>query len=188
MSSIMQSIWGKTQSLSCVCLFGTPWTVHCQASLSMEIFQARTLEWVFMPFSRDLPNPGIEPRSPSLQADSLPSEPPGEPKNTGMGSLSLLQGFFPTQEQNLGLVHCRQILYQLNYQASNVCVSCSVMSDSLQPHGQQLTRLLCPQVSPGKNTLVGCHCLLQPGKQFTAYIMLFLVAIMWSVQSCQTVL
>ena len=42
----------------------------------MEIFQARTLEWVFMPFSRDLPNPGIEPRSPSLQADSLQSEPP----------------------------------------------------------------------------------------------------------------
>ena len=44
----------------------------------------------------DLPNPGIEPRSPELQADSLPAEPPGKPKNTGVGSLSLLQQIFPT--------------------------------------------------------------------------------------------
>ena len=40
----------------------------------------------------DLPNPGIEPRSPALQADSLPSEPPGKPKNTGVGSLSCFRG------------------------------------------------------------------------------------------------
>ena len=46
----------------------------------------------------DLPNPGIEPRSPALQADSLLSEPPGKPKNTGVGSLSFLKGIFPTQE------------------------------------------------------------------------------------------
>ena len=51
----------------------------------------------------DLPNPGIETRSPALQADSLPAEPPGKPKNTGVGSLSLLQQIFPTQESNLGL-------------------------------------------------------------------------------------
>ena len=43
------------------------------------ILQARVLEWVALPFSRDLPNPGIEPKSPTLQADSLPSEPPGKP-------------------------------------------------------------------------------------------------------------
>ena len=60
----------------------------------------------------------IEPRSPALQADSLPSEPPGKPKNTGVGSLSLLQGNFPTQESNRDLLHCRWILYQLNYQGS----------------------------------------------------------------------
>ena len=52
----------------------------------------------------DLPNPGIEPRSPALRVDSLPSEPPGKPKNTGVGSLSLLQGIFPTQESNWGLL------------------------------------------------------------------------------------
>ena len=53
------------------------YTVH-------EILQARTLEWVAFPFSReifpgDLPNPGIKPKSPALQADSLPAEPPGNP-------------------------------------------------------------------------------------------------------------
>jgi len=53
-----------------------------------------------------------------LQADSLPAEPQGKPKNTGMGSLSLLQGIFPTQESNRDLLHCRQILYQLSYYMS----------------------------------------------------------------------
>ena len=43
------------------------------------ILQARILEWVAMLFFRDLPKSGIEPRSPALQADSLPSEPPGKP-------------------------------------------------------------------------------------------------------------
>ena len=43
------------------------------------ILQARILEWVVVPFSRDLPNPGIKPRSPALQADSLLSKPPGKP-------------------------------------------------------------------------------------------------------------
>ena len=46
----------------------------------------------------DLPNPGIEPRYPILQVDSLPFEPPGKPKNIRVGSLSLLQGIFLTQE------------------------------------------------------------------------------------------
>ena len=41
-----------------------------------------------------------------------------KPKNTGVGSLSLLQEIFPTQESNQGLLHCRQILYQLSYQGS----------------------------------------------------------------------
>ena len=43
------------------------------------ILQARLLEWVAIPFSRSLPNPGIEPGSPALKADSLPSELPGKP-------------------------------------------------------------------------------------------------------------
>ena len=67
---------------------------------------------------RVLPNPGIEPRSPSLQADSLLAEPQGKPKNTEVGSLSLLQQIFPTQESNRGLLHCRWVLYQLSYQGT----------------------------------------------------------------------
>ena len=66
----------------------------------------------------DLPNPGIEPRSPTLQADSLLTKPPWKPKNTGVSSLSLLQGIFLTQESNWGLLHCRWILYQLSHQGS----------------------------------------------------------------------
>ena len=62
-------------------LCATPWTVAHQAPLSMGIFQARILEWVAIPSSGDLPNPGIKPKSPALQADSLPSEVPGKPIN-----------------------------------------------------------------------------------------------------------
>jgi len=50
--------------------------------------------------------------------DSLPAEPQGKLKNTGVGGLSLLQRIFLTQELNQGLPHCRQILYQLSYQGS----------------------------------------------------------------------
>ena len=64
----------------------------------------------------DLPSPGVELESPALQKDSLPSEPPGKPKNTGVGSLFLLQGIFPSQELNWSFLHCRWILHQLNYQ------------------------------------------------------------------------
>ena len=77
------------------------------------ILQARILEWVAFFFSRAFPNPGVKPRSPTLQADSLPAEPQGKPKDTEVGSLSLLQQIFLTQELKLGLLHCRQILYQL---------------------------------------------------------------------------
>ena len=78
--------------------------------------------WSGQPFpsSGYLPNPGMEPRSPALQADSLPAEPPRKAKNTGMGSLSLLQRIFPTQEWNQGLLHCRQILYQLSYREAHI--------------------------------------------------------------------
>ena len=67
------------------------------------------------PTPGDLSNPVIETRFPALQENSLLSESPGKPKNTGVGSLSLLQGIFPTQRSNWGLLHCRQILYQLSY-------------------------------------------------------------------------
>jgi len=73
--------------------------------------------WPF-PSTRDLLNPRIEPRPPALQANSLSAEPQGKLKNTGVSSLSLLQQIFPTQESNWGLLHYRQILYQLSYEGS----------------------------------------------------------------------
>ena len=60
-------------------LFETPWTVALQAPLSMGF--SRQEYWSGLPFSSpgDLSNPGIGPRSPALQADSLPAEPQGNP-------------------------------------------------------------------------------------------------------------
>ena len=68
----------KVKSLSPVRLFGTPWTVAYQAPPSVGF--SRQEYWSGLPFPSpgDLPNPGIEPRSPPLLADALPSEPPGE--------------------------------------------------------------------------------------------------------------
>ena len=59
-------------------IFVTPWTAAGQACLSMKF--SRREHWSGLPFpsTRDLPDPGIEPRSPILQVDSLPSEPPGK--------------------------------------------------------------------------------------------------------------
>ena len=82
-----------------------------------RIFLARIPEWVAILFSRGSSQPRIKPRSPALQVDSLSAEPPGKPRNTGVGSLSLLQWIFPTQGSNGGLLHCRSsVLYQLSYQ------------------------------------------------------------------------
>ena len=59
------------------------WTVACQAPLSMGILQAGILEWVAKPSSRRSSQPRIKPRSSTLQADSLPSEPPGKLRSYG---------------------------------------------------------------------------------------------------------
>ena len=71
----------EVNSLSRVWLFATLWTVAYQAPQSMEIF--RQEYWSELPFPSpgDLLDPGIEPRSPALQADALPSEPPGKPSS-----------------------------------------------------------------------------------------------------------
>ena len=86
--------------------------------LSVEFSRQEYWSGYPFPFPEDLPNPGIELRSPTFRADCLPAELQEKPKNTGVGSLSLLQRIFPTQESNWGLLHCRWILYQLNYQGS----------------------------------------------------------------------
>ena len=67
-------------------------------------------------FSRGSSQPRDWTQSPALWAESLPAEPQGKPKNTGVGSL--FQWISLTQESNQGLLHCTQILYQLTYQRS----------------------------------------------------------------------
>ena len=108
-----------TYSLSPLRLFATPRTVAHRAPLSMRILQAKYWNGLPCPPPGDLCNLGIEPRSPALQADSLPSEPPGNPKNTRVGSLTLLKGILPIQESKWGFQHYRQILYQLSYPGSH---------------------------------------------------------------------
>ena len=100
--------------LLCGQLFVIPAIVSHKVPLSMEF--SRQEYWSGLPFPSpgDLPHPGIKPRSPASQ-DSFPAEPQGKPKNTEVGSLSLLQRIFLTQELNQGLLHCGQILYQLSH-------------------------------------------------------------------------
>ena len=88
------------KSLSCVRLFVIPWAVDYQASLSMGF--SRQKHWSGLPFPSpgDLPNSGIEPRSPALQADALPSEPPGKPSTEPLLKFLLLPT--PTSMVSLG--------------------------------------------------------------------------------------
>ena len=134
------------------------------------ILQARILEWVASPFSKgsSQPRDRIQVSLPALQADSLPTEPQGKPKNTGVGSLSLLQWIFPSQELNRGLLHCRQILYQLSYQGSPditkaIAKSCFLDLVLLQ-HQKNRKQFLCENFSalgfpsapsPGSSNLTG---------------------------------
>ena len=77
--------------------------MHCSlpGSSIHGICQARVLEWDAIAFS-----------------DGLYSQWNSPGQNTGVGSLSLLQGIFPTQGSNPGLLHCRQIFYQLSHKGS----------------------------------------------------------------------
>ena len=124
----------------------TPWTVAHHAPLSMEF--SRQEYWSGLLFPSP-PSPGnllhlgIKPRSPTLQADSLQSESPGRPH-------TLLY------KAQIGF-----IVLELSFSAAAAVAVASVMSDSVQPHRWQPTRLPRPWDSPGKNTGVGCHFLLQ---------------------------
>ena len=110
-------------------------------TIDLSMGFSRQEYWSGFPSPGDLPHPAIEPGSPALQADSLPSELQGRSQshsvvsdslrhhglyspwnstgqNTGVGHLSLLQGIFPTQGSSPGLLHCGQIPYQLSHKGS----------------------------------------------------------------------
>ena len=117
-------------------LFATQWTVACQATDCLWDSPGKILKWVAMLPPGDLPDPGIQTvsfKSPALAGRFLPLVPPvsqsrsvvsgslqphglyspwnSPGQNTKVGSLSLLQGIFPTQDSNPGLLHCRRILH-----------------------------------------------------------------------------
>ena len=99
-------------SQSCLTLCNpTDYTVH-------GILQARILEWVAFPYSRGSSQPRDQTQVSHIADGFFTSWATGKPKNTGVGSLFLLQGIFPTQKSNLGLLHCSRNLYQLSYQGS----------------------------------------------------------------------
>ena len=121
-----------TQSRPTLCY---PMDCCLLGSSTHGIFQARILEWVSISFSSGLPNSGIKPWSPTLQADSLPSEPPGKPTIVWpqVNSRELLE-----------LTPKKDVLFIIgDWNASQV------MSDSFWPHGLQHTRLPYPLPSFG---------------------------------------
>ena len=63
-------------------LFATPWTVAHQSPLSIEFSRQKYYRGLSFPSPGDLPNPGIEPASPALQVDSLPTKPSGKPQHS----------------------------------------------------------------------------------------------------------
>ena len=82
----------------------------------MGILQARILEWVAMPFPRGSSQSRDRTQVSLIAGGFFTILDTREAQDTGVGSLSLLQGIFLTQESNWGLLHCRQIFYQLSYQ------------------------------------------------------------------------
>ena len=95
----------KWKSLSRVRLFGTPWTIQ-----SMEFSRPESWSGLALSVSRRSSQPRIVTHTAGRVFTSWAT---GKPKNTGVGSLSLLQGIFPIQESNWGLLHCRRILFFL---------------------------------------------------------------------------
>ena len=95
--------WVKWKSLSRIWLFATPWTIQC-----MEF--SRPEYWTGWPFPSpgDLPNPGIEPRSPALQADSLPAEPQGKPRDVPKWNSQVLVIFEDNSASFCASLKCKQ--------------------------------------------------------------------------------
>ena len=89
-----------------------------QATLPLGILQTRTLEWVAMPSSRGSYRPRDWTQVSCITGRFFTIWATREALKTSVGSLSLLQGIFPTQELNWGLLHHMLILYQLSYQGS----------------------------------------------------------------------
>ena len=85
------------RDFGCVGLCATPWTVAHQAPLFVRFSKQEDWSTLPCPPPGDLPDPGIEPKSPTLQADSLPAEPPGKPYELSCYLAIPLLGLFPRE-------------------------------------------------------------------------------------------
>ena len=116
--TLLSALKVKVKSLSRVWLFATPWTVAHQASPSMEFSRHEYWSGLPIPSPGDLPDPGIEPRSPALQADTLPSELPGNLESTiWISSNKLYEDIFFLQAPTL-ILKLLALLWILTYENS----------------------------------------------------------------------
>ena len=160
--------YSEVKLLSHVQLFATPWTVAHQAPQSMEFSRQEYWSGVPFPSPGDLPNPGIEPGSPALQADTLPSESRGKPydpaipllgiypENTTIQKDTCSPMFIATlftiartwKQPNCPLteewIKTSWYIYTMEYCYCSVTRSCL----TLQPHELQHARFPCPLLSP----------------------------------------
>ena len=118
--------------LSHVQLLETPCTVASQASLSMGFSRQEYWNGLSFPSPVDLPDPGIEPGSPALQADSLPSEPPGNPQFLFFfheNVLNVVKCFFYISLDNHFFLHSFNVVYfnQFSYSLHSMNKSHLVM-------------------------------------------------------------
>ena len=90
----------------------------CGSVVSMEFSRPENCCGQSFPSPGDLSNPGVKPRSPAFQANSLLDELRRKPKNTEVGNLAHLQQILSTQELNQGLLHWKRIHHELSYQGS----------------------------------------------------------------------
>ena len=149
-----EGIWGRTVvvvwSLSRVWLL---WTYACTAGSSVHgISHARIVEWVFISFSRRSSQLRNQTHFSCIACEFFTPKPPGF--LLGENGYMYMDGWVPL----LSTWDCNNTV---NWLCVCMCVSCLVVSDSSWPHGLLPARLLCPWDSPGKNTGVGCHALLQ---------------------------
>ena len=146
------------QLLSCVWLFATPWTAACQVSLFFTISQSLLK---LMTIKLMMPSNHLTLCRPLLLLPSI------FPSIRVSSNNSVLRIRWPKYWifSICGILQARTLEW-VAISFSNAWKwkgkwSCSVVSDSQQPHGLQPTRLLCPWGFPGKSTGVGCHCLLR---------------------------
>ena len=148
----------KCWLLSCVRLFAAPWNVARQAPVSVGF--SRQESWSGLPFPspEDLPDPGIEPESPALQADSLPSESAHKPRNAGVDCHPLLQGIFLTLGTGLHLLRLQVDSLPASHLGSPYpsLVSCWIFA-SILLHKPQIFALLSGCLKSQRNRLIFVH-------------------------------